>query len=80
MANPNSIGEISRRLKAVEHRLASTPSWRRGTPEYSRLTNDARRLKGELARLRLRQRFVVPDTPGPLARYRISIPRKKEGT
>jgi hypothetical protein len=69
------LGTARIRLRAIESRLAALPAWKRGSREYTRLENEARQLRDLIAGLKLRLKYIVPESTGPLARYRLEIPR-----
>jgi hypothetical protein len=74
------IGEARERLRIVESRIASIPRWKHGSAEYGRLQGEAQRLRDYITRQQLRSRWIVPAMEGPLSRYKITIPYKKENT
>jgi hypothetical protein len=64
MDNTN-LGAARDRLKVIEAKLNRIPPWARGSPRASRLIAEAKKPRDQIERVRLRRRWVVPQSEGP---------------
>ncbi len=69
------IGAAKARLARIEGELARMPAWAAGSPRATALTREAARLRDLIERTCTYRKWTVPEGTGPLARFKISIPR-----